>query len=361
MIETMILTEEPLLRDDDERYEAVRRRDAREDGRFVYAVATTGVYCRPSCSARPALRRNVSFHPNGEAAERAGFRPCKRCRPDGPSAAERRAVAIAAACRAIEGAESVPSLRELADAARMSPSHFHRRFRAATGLTPRDYGAAVRARRLRERLRDSPSVTQALYDAGFGSSSRFYESAEAALGMKPSVYRRGAPDTRIGYAIEATSLGPLLVAGTERGICAVAFGESAEALAGELRAAFPRASLVAGEERLSAWVAVVVAGIEGSPLATELPLDVRGTAFQHRVWRALREIPSGTTTSYATLAARLGNARGARAVARACASNPAAVVVPCHRVVRADGAIAGYRWGIERKRELLRREAEAKP
>lgn len=342
-----------------QRWQAVQARDAGADGHFLYAVLTTGVYCRPSCAARPARRENVSFHLTCEAAERAGYRACKRCRPDGPSRAESKAAAVAEACRLIEVAEEMPSLEALAEAAGMSRYHFHRVFKEATGVTPRDYAAARRAERLKERLDGGGSVTEAFHGAGFGSNGRFYEQAGALLGMRPKDWKDGGRDADIRFAIGQCSLGAVLVATTERGICAIQFGDDPQALLDALQDRFPKARLIGGDAEFEALVARVVGLVERPAAAVSLPLDVRGTAFQQRVWKALREIPAGTTLTYAELAARIGSPAAVRAVATACASNEIAVAIPCHRVIRKGGALAGYRWGIERKQALLAREGVA--
>jgi AraC family transcriptional regulator of adaptative response/methylated-DNA-[protein]-cysteine methyltransferase len=338
------------------RREAVRRRDRAADGQFYYAVITTGVYCRPSCGARAARPENLRFFATAEEARLAGFRPCKRCRPDDSGFAARQAEIVAAACRLIDTSDEIPSLTALADAAGLSRFHFHRLFKAAIGLTPKDYAAAARAERLRRDLPRGKTVTAALYDAGFSSSGRFYEATPAALGMTPGHFRGGGAGTTIRYAVGGCSLGRILVAATARGVCAVALGDADEPLVRELRKRFAKAELVGGDPAFAALVDQVVSLVETPSLALSLPLDLAGTAFQHRVWAALRDIPAGRTESYAQLARRLGMPKAARAVAGACAANPAAVVVPCHRVVRSDGALAGYRWGIERKRRLLGRE-----
>lgn len=358
----MLSPEKPALSGDfateEDRVAAVRRRDASADGRFVYAVTTTGVYCRPICAARPALRENLRFFDGCDEAERAGFRACKRCRPSGPSRADSHAAAVAEACRAIDAAEDrVPSLAALAARAGMSPHHFHRVFKKIAGMTPGAYAAAQRARRVREELRAGGSVTEAIYGAGYNSSSRFYEKTDAMLGMTPTAYRDGGRGAAIRYAVRPSAVGLVLVAATERGICAIMFGESEDTLVAELRREFPRAEFAAPDESFATWVANILAFIEAPGQGLDLPLDVRGTAFQQRVWRALRDIPAGATISYAELARRIGEPGSARAVAQACASNHIAVAIPCHRVVRSDGALSGYRWGVERKRALLAREA----
>lgn len=340
----------------DERWEAVVRRDPRADGAFVYAVQTTGVYCRPSCGARLPRRENVRFFATGREAEQAGFRACKRCRPDGPSLAERRAEAVRRACRAIADADGPPRLEALARAVGMSPHHFHRVFKAATGVTPRAYAAARRAERVRRGLGQAASVTDAVYDAGFGASSRFYAAADEILGMAPSRFRQGGRGEAIRFAVGQCSLGAILVAATERGVCAILLGDDAEALVRDLQDRFRAAELRGGDADFEGWVAAVVGLVESPAAETNLPLDVRGTAFQQRVWQALRLVPPGTTASYGEIAARIGAPRSARAVAGACAANPLAVAIPCHRVVARDGSLGGYRWGIERKRALLRRE-----
>jgi AraC family transcriptional regulator of adaptative response/methylated-DNA-[protein]-cysteine methyltransferase len=343
-----------------ERWDAVRRRDRAMDGRFVYAVATTGVYCRPSCAARPARRENVSFFADGAAATRAGYRACKRCRPDGPGRAEEQAAAIARACRLIDAAEAPPPLAELAAAVGLSRFHFHRLFRETTGLTPRGYAAARRAERLREGLAAAGTVTEALYEAGFGSNGRFYEAAPAMLGMPPTAWRDGGRDAEIRFALGSCALGAVLVAATAKGVCAISLGEDPAALLDEFQARFPKARLIGGDPEFESLVARAVALVEAPGAGGEaLPLDIRGTAFQQRVWQALREIPPGTTTTYTELARRIGLPRSVRAVARACASNAIAVAIPCHRVVRQDGGLAGYRWGLARKQALLAREAGA--
>ncbi len=346
----------------DPRWGDVVARDPRADGRFVYSVRTTGVYCRPSCGSRRARPENVRFHDSAAAAERAGFRPCLRCQPSGPALAERQAAVVTAACRHIERAESMPTLAELARGAGLSAFHFHRVFKSVTGLTPRAYAAAHRDRRLRERLVNRGgatdlTVTDAIYDAGFNSSGRAYAAADAALGMTPAAYRAGGTAARIRFAVGECSLGSILVAQSDRGLCAILLGDDPDALLRNLQDRFPKATLLAGDGAFEQVVATVVGAVEAPRLGLDLPLDVRGTAFQQRVWQALRAIPPGSTASYAEIARRIGAPAAVRAVAGACAANPLAVAIPCHRVVRTDGGLSGYRWGIERKRVLLEREA----
>lgn len=348
-------TPHPIERDP--RWAAVVARDRSADGTFVYSVSTTGVYCRPSCASRRANPKHVRFHAAAADAERAGFRACRRCRPDGPSLEHAHAATIAESCRTIETAETVPSLADLARRAGLSPHHFHRRFKAATGLTPRAYAAAHRARRVRAELADgTKSVTEAIYDAGFNSGGRFYETSDQLLGMTPSDYRAGGAEAEIRFAVGECSLGSILVAQSARGVCAIALGDDPDALVRDLQDRFPRATLLGGDAAFEQTVARVIGFVEAPSLGLDLPLDVRGTAFQQRVWQALRRIPAGTTVSYAELAARLGAPKGARAVAQACAANTLAVAIPCHRVVRTSGEVSGYRWGVERKRSLLERE-----
>ena len=344
--------------DDDAKLAAVRRRDAAADGAFFYSVITTGVYCYPSCAARPALRGNMAFHATREDAGRAGFRPCKRCRPDLPPRAEREAALVAAACRTIEGSEEELPLAALAAGAGTSPHHFHRMFHRIAGVTPKAYAGARRQAKLQAGLAAGAGVTEAIYDAGFNSSGRFYEAADGLLGMTASRYRAGGAGETIRHAFGRCSLGLVLVAATGRGVCAILLGDDEAALAADLRARFPRAALDAAEPGFAGWVAQVVAMVEhpGGSDAFALPLDIRGTAFQRRVWEVLRAIPAGGTMSYAAVASRLGAPAAVRAVAGACAANALAVAVPCHRVVASTGALAGYRWGVERKRALLEKE-----
>lgn len=340
----------------DPRWTAVRARDAGADGRFFYSVASTGVYCRPSCGARTPRPENVSFHASRTDAEAAGFRPCKRCRPDLPPLAERQAAMVAALCRQIDDADTLPSLDALAASAGCSRFHLLRVFRAHTGLTPRAWAAARRAERLRERLADGASVTEAIVDAGYGSTSRVYEKSARPLGMTPRRYRAGGADTDIRFAIAQCALGALLVAASPQGVCAIALGDDADALARELQDRFPQARLSGDDADFARVVAQVVGFVEAPRIGLALPLDLRGTAFQQRVWAALRAIPPGQTLSYAELAQRIGAPAAVRAVASACAANTLAVAVPCHRVVRTDGSLSGYRWGVARKRALLDRE-----
>jgi AraC family transcriptional regulator of adaptative response/methylated-DNA-[protein]-cysteine methyltransferase len=342
---------------DEQRWAAIGRRDASADGVFYYSVRSTGVYCRPSCGARPALRPNVAFHDSCAAAEAAGFRACLRCKPTLPPLAERQAAVVAQACRLIDSADQAPDLDSLAAASAMSRFHFHRVFKAHTGLTPKAYAAAGRTRRMQQELAREPSVTEAIYAAGFNSSGRFYASTAGALGMTPTAFRAGGRGMAIRFAIAACSLGAILVASTQQGICAILLGDDPDALARDLQDRFPQAELLGAEADYEQVVARVVGMVEAPKLGLDLPLDVRGTAFQQRVWQVLREIPSGRTVSYTELAALAGVPKGARAVAGACAANPLAVAIPCHRVVRNDGALSGYRWGVERKATLLEREA----
>lgn len=342
--------------DQDPRWAAVLARDAAADGSFWYSVSSTGIYCRPSCPARRPRPDHVRFHATRAEAETAGFRPCRRCRPDADPAAD-HARAVAAACRLIEQAEETPPLAVLAVRAGFSPSHFRRLFRAATGLTPAAWAAAQRAARLRDGLQRGEAVGTAIANAGFGSGSRVYEKTDQLLGMPPGAYRAGGADAAIRFAVGECSLGAVLAACSERGVCAIALGDDPDALVRDLQDRFPRAVLEAGDENFDHVVACVVALVEAPASGLALPLDIQGTAFQRRVWQALTKIPPGTTACYADIARRINAPRSARAVARACAANPLAVAIPCHRVVRSDGALSGYRWGVERKRALLRREA----
>ena len=336
---------------------AIRARDPAADGAFFYSVATTGVYCYPSCAARPALRHNLGFHPTREHAVRAGFRPCQRCRPDLPPRSEREAAMVASACRIIEAAEETPSLTVLAGAVGVSPYHFHRLFHRITGVTPKAYAAARRQTRVQAELVGGAPVTSAIYAAGFNSSGRFYAAADGMLGMPASRYRRGGAGEAIRTATGPCSLGQVLVAATERGVCAILLGDNADALAADLRARFPRAMLEDGGAAFADWLAQAVALVD-RPGATafSLPLDIQGTAFQRRVWQALQAIPPGSTSTYGAIAAQIGSPRAVRAVAGACAANKLAIAVPCHRVVASTGAMAGYRWGVARKRALQERE-----
>ena len=342
---------------DENRWAAVVRRDAEADGKFFYSVRTTGVYCRPSCPARLARRENVGFHASCVDAEKAGFRACKRCRPKEPALAEQRAASVTKACRLIETAEVAPDLGTLAKAAGMSRFHFHRVFKAVTGVTPKAYAAAHRTRRMKAELLRSGTVTEAVYGAGFNSNGRFYATSSKMLGMTPMKFRSGGDGVSIRFAVGECSLGSILVAATERGICAILLGDDPQGLAHDLQDRFPKAHISGGDRDFEQLVAKAVGFVEAPALGFDLPLDVRGTAFQQRVWRALQRIPAGATASYADIAKRIGAPKAVRAVAQACASNTIAVAIPCHRVVRNDGALSGYRWGVERKRALLDREA----
>ncbi|MGH8120458.1 MAG: bifunctional DNA-binding transcriptional regulator/O6-methylguanine-DNA methyltransferase Ada [Gammaproteobacteria bacterium] len=340
----------------DPRWAAVVARDAHADGKFYYSVKTTGVYCRPSCSSRTARPENVQFHATRAAAEKAGFRPCKRCKPDQPSLAEQHARTVANVCRIIENSENTPHLDALSAQAGFSTYYFHHVFKAVTGLTPRAFAGAHRAQRLRSGLEHGATVTNAIFAAGYNSNSRFYEQSNQLLGMTPSNFRAGGTNTEIRFAIGECSLGSILVACSARGVCAILLGDDPDALVRDLQDRFPRSHLIGGERGFEQLVAKVVGFVEAPAIGLDLPLDVRGTAFQQRVWQALRKIPAGTTASYAEIARRIGAPKSVRAVAQACAANTLAVAIPCHRVVRNDGGLSGYRWGVERKRALLERE-----
>ena len=340
----------------DPRWAAVIARDPKADGQFFYSVRTTAVYCRPSCGARAARPENVEFHWTAADAERAGFHPCKRCKPDQPALSDQHAATVAELCRLIENADAAPRLEQLANHAGLSTYHLHRIFRAVTGLTPKAYAAAHRAKRVRAELDRSDTVTDAIYGAGYNSSGRFYEKSNDVLGMTPTNYRAGGANTEIRFAIGECSLGSILVAASERGVCAILLGDDPDELARDLQDRFPRACLIGGDPTFEQLVAKVVGFVEAPGIGLDLPLDVRGTAFQQRVWQALREIPAGETLSYTELAKRIGSAKSVRAVAQACGANSLAVAIPCHRVVRNDGGLSGYRWGVERKRALLDRE-----
>jgi AraC family transcriptional regulator of adaptative response/methylated-DNA-[protein]-cysteine methyltransferase len=342
------------------RWRAVQARAREADGHFVYAVRTTGVYCNPGSSARLPRRENVEFFDSAQAAEAAGYRRSRHSQADREVAAATRSALVARACLLIEASETPPDLGQLADQAGLSRYHFHRVFKAETGLTPKAYASAYRARRLREELDAAGgSVTDAIYGAGFNSGSRFYETSEQVLGMRAREYRAGGIGAVIRFALGQCSLGAILVAQSQRGICAILLGDDPDQLLRDLQDRFPKAELIGGDADFEQRVAEVVGFVEAPALGLNLPLDVRGTAFQQRVWQALREIPAGSTASYAEVAARIGAPKAVRAVAQACGANAIAVAIPCHRVVRSDGDVSGYRWGVARKRELLRREDEA--
>jgi AraC family transcriptional regulator, regulatory protein of adaptative response / methylated-DNA-[protein]-cysteine methyltransferase len=359
MTSTLTRLSKPILPSvaDDPRWARIVTRDKTADGRLWYSVSTTGVYCRPSCPSRTANPKNVQFHDSLASAKATGFRPCKRCNPDGLSTEAENVALVAKACRIIEGSEEEPSLEKLADAVGRSPSYFHRVFKATTGLTPKDYAVAHRAKKVREGLASGNSVTEAIYDAGFNSSGRFYEKSTDMLGMTPSQYRAGGANEEIKFAVGQTSLGAILVASSKKGVAAILLGDDADKLVRNLQDRFPKASLIGADRDYEALVARVVGFVEAPEIGLNLPLDVRGTAFQQRVWQALQEIPVGATVSYAEIAQRIGSPKSVRAVAGACAANNLAVAIPCHRVVRHDGSVSGYAWGIERKRALLEREA----
>ena len=340
----------------DPRWAAILARDPKADALFVYGVKTTGVYCRPSSASRLPRPQNIEFFDTPAQAEAAGYRVSKRAVGDRTQLAAHHAQLIASACRHIEQAESPPALEMLAAQAGLSPFHFHRVFKAVTGLTPKGYASAHRSRKVRDGLKDQHSVTDALYDAGFNSNSRFYESANQLLGMKPSDYRAGGTNSEILFAVGQCSLGAILVAQSVRGVCAILLGDDADKLVRDLQDQFPKASLVGADHSFEQLVAQVVGFIEAPALGLDLPLDLRGTAFQERVWQALRDIPLGSTVSYAQIAERIGAPKAFRAVAQACGANCLAVAIPCHRVVRSNGDLSGYRWGVERKRQLLARE-----
>lgn len=343
------------FKSDRARWLAIVQRNKDADGTFIYGVKTTGIYCLPSCPSRQPRRENVVFFANTLAAEVAGFRPCKRC---GGVQADQQHEIIAKACRYIEKSDHIPTLNELADYVGQSAYHFHRRFKTAIGLTPKGYAEALRNQRMRQQLAQTDSITDAIFEAGYQSNARFYHKSNAMLGMTPKTFRRGGTGTTIYFAVGLCSLGDILVAKSERGICAIWMGESAQKLVQELQDKFPHAILIGGDEAFEILMAQVVGFIETPEIGLDLPLDIRGTAFQQRVWQVLREIPLGTTASYSQIADKIGLPKAVRAVAGACAANMLAVAIPCHRVVRQDGALSGYRWGVERKRALLKKEAK---
>jgi AraC family transcriptional regulator of adaptative response/methylated-DNA-[protein]-cysteine methyltransferase len=356
--------------DEDQCWDAVLRHDRSQDGRFFTGVLTTGIYCRPSCPARRPLRRNVRFYETSAAAEAAGLRPCLRCRPletaEGVERASReRFEQLCGQIRRRSESGEPWTLEALARDAGVSPSHLQRTFRAAVGVTPRQYGEACRLEALKRQLRAGEPVTRAIYDAGFGSSSRVYERVDSRLGMTPTEYRAGGLGLAISYAAIDSPLGLLMVGATDRGLCFVQFGDSPEALAGELRREYPKAELEAVEEPYSdsfaEWIEALRRHLAGDLSRLDLPLAVRASAFQLKVWAYLQSIPYGQVRSYGEVAAALGRPTAARAVARACASNRTALAIPCHRVIRGTGELGGYRWGLERKRRLLDRERAAAP
>lgn len=342
---------------DAERWASLLAKDKTADGAFYYAVATTGVYCRPSCAARRPNRENVTFYDTCAEAEAAGYRPCKRCKPNELTLAAQNAAKVAEACRLISQADESLKLDSLASAVGLSAFHFHRLFKSIVGVTPKAYALATRQQRVRESLGKSTSVTEAIYDAGFNSNGRFYATASEVLGMTPTNYRAGGVNTEIKFAVAQCSLGAILVAASDKGVCAILLGDDPAELVRDVQDRFPKACLIGGDDEFEKLVAQVVGFVETPHAEWELPLDIRGTAFQHRVWQTLRAIPPGETVSYAELARRMGEPKAVRAVAGACAANHLAVAIPCHRVVRTDGSLSGYRWGVERKRVLLEREA----
>ncbi len=338
-------------------WDAVAARDRSMDGVFYYAVLSTGIYCRPSCPSKRPRRENVVFFRARLAAEHAGFRACKRCKPEAAGASDPNAQLVEKVCRYIDTHPDEPvTLETLSRALAMSPFHLQRTFKARTGITPRAYADSRRLNSLKAGLREGHSVTRSLYDAGYGSSSRLYERASSQLGMTPSRYRKQGAGETIHYAIAATTIGRMLLAATDRGVCSIQFGDSDAKLERELGLEYPKAEIVRSDRKLGAQVKALRAIIQGEN-KTPLPLDIQATAFQRRVWEELQAIPRGATKSYSKIASDIGHPKAARAVARACATNPVAVAIPCHRVVREDGAMGGYRWGVDRKQKLLEIEA----
>jgi AraC family transcriptional regulator of adaptative response/methylated-DNA-[protein]-cysteine methyltransferase len=352
----------PRVADEDACWQAVLSRDAHRDGTFVYGVRSTGVYCRPSCPSRRPRRGGVVFFPLPEVAERCGYRPCRRCRPGQVEAVDPHVEIVRRMCRHIEANLEEPlRLTDLAEQTALSSCHLQRVFKRITGITPRQYTDACRLGRLKSRLRQRRTVTMALYEAGYGSSSRLYERASSQLGMTPATYQRDGPATHIRYTIASCALGRILLAATERGICAVCLGDADDGLEQSLASEFPVASTCRADNDLKPWLDQILAHLHGHQPHLDLPLDVRATAFQWRVWQELRAIPYGCTRTYQEVARALGQPQAARAVARACATNPVAILVPCHRVVRGDGTLGGYFWGLERKRLLLEQEQRHAP
>ena len=345
--------------DQEQCWAAVCAHDASRDGQWVYSVKTTGVYCRPGCASRQPLRKNIVFYATNAEAEAAGFRPCKRCRPNEGSPAARHIAAVERACALIRGRDALPTLNELAYAAGISRYHFHRVFKQITGATPRDWGKAHRLGRFADRLDAGEPVAEAVYAAGFGASSRAYEAAPLGLGMTPAARRAGGRGETIRYTTVKTALGWALVAATSRGICMTALGDEQAPLEADLRRRFPAALIWPADDQLKRWAERIVRFVTDPAEQPDLPLDIRGTAFQARVWRALQKVPPGRTATYTEIAAALGQPKAVRAVAAACAANKLALLVPCHRIVRQDGDLAGYRWGIARKRALLAAENAA--
>ena len=341
---------------DAERWQAVRQRNRAADGCFIYSVKTTGVYCRPGCGARLANRENVQFHATPAAAARAGFRPCKRCRPAAASRPKSNATIVAKACALIAAAEAPLTLPALASAVGLSPSHLQRVFKEATGVTPKGYANALRAKKLRSSLVHGRSVTNALLESGFQSVGPFHAASRQLLGMTASAFRNGGAGESIRFAVGECSLGSILVAATNVGVCEISLGDDPETLVRDLQDRFSQSTLLGGDRKFDALIAHVVGFVERPAAPFDLPLDVKGTAFQQRVWQLLRKIPCGKTATYSEIARRLGRPTAVRAVAHACAANRLAVAIPCHRVVRTDGSLSGYRWGISRKAELLERE-----
>ncbi|MDH1755012.1 bifunctional DNA-binding transcriptional regulator/O6-methylguanine-DNA methyltransferase Ada [Citrobacter sp. wls618] len=340
---------------DDDRWQSVVDRDADADGQFVFAVQTTGIFCRPSCRAKHALRKNVTFFADARQALAAGFRPCKRCQPDKDSAHQHRLEKIAHACQLLEQ-ESPLTLDELAQQVAMSPYHLHRLFKATTGMTPKAWQQSWRARRLRDALAKGVPVTQAILNAGFPDSSSYYRKADQTLGMTAKQFRKGGDNVSVRYTLADCTLGRCLVAESERGICAILLGDDDATLVADLHGLFPAAQDVPADTDFQQRVREVIAAINARDAPLSLPLDIRGTAFQQQVWQALRAIPCGETMSYQQLASAIGKPKAVRAVASACGANKLAIVIPCHRVIRGDGALSGYRWGIARKAQLLQRE-----
>lgn len=338
-------------------WQAVEARDSRFDGVFVYGVRSTGIYCKPSCPSRRPRREKVEFFHGREEAEAAGFRACLRCKPREAAAPDPRAELVLQVCRRIEEREGVaPSLEELGAESGVSPHYLQRTFKSLTGITPRQYAAALRLRLFKSKVKEGVDVTAAMYDAGYGSSSRLYESASDRLGMTPATYRRKGKGMNIAYAIADSHLGRLLVAATERGVCSVQLGDADAELEAALAAEYPAAEIARDRTRLGELVEDILQHLEGARPDLGLPLDLQATAFQLRVWDELRRIPYGSTRSYAEVAEAIGQPTATRAVARACATNPVALVTPCHRVVRTGGALGGYRWGVGRKERLLEQE-----